>query len=700
MKKYLNFTVLKEFLLGAVLGASPLYGGVYPFGAAYLCGFTGNIPAFALGALVSAVLLGSHRLVACAALIYTAAMRLLFAKRKHVWWRALLPSSAYGALMLITLLFQWDSGADKLLKIFFIILLPAVYTMLVYFGDKHIVLQSTHYLVTGLLICRAFSGVYIFSVPVSVAAAVFLTALMGKEKGFPLSGAAGFVYGLAGGVTAVPVVGIFGLVHGLFAFDSPLFATLLGYMLSVTAGAYILSFDNILPIAISALAGIIIALPFLYKKQVSPKSTNPAFSADKGMAALAAGFSSLSGLFYAVSDTAVALPRDKAYTAVKEKLDTLCNTCGGCPLDKGDLATRLADACAENRTLSDEDMPKFFCRECPNKQEIIAIPLGCALENLKDAKDAYSRFGAEYKCFSNMLSASARKTEEERTEDDSLASKVEKVLEEKGIYYEKVRVTGVRSRRVEIFGVHPDSIRISSGEFSRSVARAVGRCLSSPEFVCREEKTTVVFDTVPALRTESVKLVCARNGEKVSGDTVSLFENGEGCFYSLVADGMGSGKEANMVSRLAALYLEKIIGAGGDMNSALMLLGDTLSSSPGETFTTVDILEADRVLARGKIVKAGAAPSFLLRGGKQYVIRSKTPPLGIIKEVTPKQTSFNLRKGDIILMASDGVDISPSAIQKTFLSGKDLRSAAAALTDLSRKNGFDDDMSVCAVRFY
>ena len=155
-----------------------------------------------------------------------------------------------------------------------------------------------------------------------------------------------------------------------------------------------------------------------------------------------------------------------------------------------------------------------------------------------------------------------------------------------------------------------------------------------------------------------------------------------------------------MVSRLAALYLEKIIGAGGDMNSALMLLGDTLSSSPGETFTTVDILEADRVLARGKIVKAGAAPSFLLRGGKQYVIRSKTPPLGIIKEVTPKQTAFNLRKGDIILMASDGVDVSPSAIQKTFLSGKDLRSAAAALTDLSRKNGFDDDMSVCAVRFY
>lgn len=700
MKKYLSFSILKEFLLGAVLGASPLYGGVYPFAAAYLCGFSGNIWAFSLGALFTAVLFGAYRPVACAALIYTAAMRLLFAKRKHVWWRALLFSSAYGVLMLITLLFGRGTGAENIVKTVLLCFLPVIYTMLVYFGDKHIVLQSTHYLITGFLICRAFSGAYIFSLPLSVAAAVFFTVLMGKEKGFPLSGAAGFVYGLAGGVSAVPVVGIFGLIHGLFAFDSPVFSLVLAYMLSSAAGAYILSFDNIPPIAVSALIGVIAALPFLFRKHASPKNTAPALSGDKGMAALAAGFSSLSGLFFAVSDTTFTLPRDKAYASVKEKLNSYCSTCGGCNLDKGDLATRLTTACVENRPLNDEDIPKTLTAECPNCKEIVSIPFDCAFENLKDAKDTFTAFGAEYKCFSSLLLASARKAEEERTEDDSLASKVEKVLEENGIYYEKVRVTGVRNRRVEIFGVHPDSIRISSGEFSRRVARAVGRCLSAPEFVCCGEKISAVFNTVAALRTESVKLVCARNGEKVSGDTVSLFENGENCFYSLVADGMGSGREANMVSRLAALYLEKIIGAGGDMNSALMLLGDTLSRSPGETFTTVDIFEADRVLARGRIVKAGAAPSFLLRNGKQYAIRSKTPPLGIIKEVTPKQTAFNLRRGDIILMASDGVDISPAAIQKTFLSGRDLRSAAAALTDISRKNGFDDDMSVCAVRFY
>ena len=74
--------------------------------------------------------------------------------------------------------------------------------------------------------------------------------------------------------------------------------------------------------------------------------------------------------------------------------------------------------------------------------------------------------------------------------------------------------------------------------------------------------------------------------------------------------------------------------------------------------------------------------------------------MGIIKEVVPEQTSFSLKKGDIVLMVSDGVDISPSAIAKAFSKGADLRVAATTLTEISRKNGSADDMSVCAVRFY
>lgn len=700
MKKYLNFEVLRSFLLGFLTGASPFALGTYPFGAAFLCGCEGNVYACALGAVVAAFLFGSYRLVTAVSVIYTAVIRLLFSRRKNTWWRTLLLSAAYSALLGVTLLSRGYFSVDKLVASICIILVPPAFSLITFFSSASRFFEGVYVLSLGLVLARAFSAYSLWGVPVSVAAAVFLTAFIGKEKGFPLSGAAGFLYGAAGGLSAIPVTGIFGLVHGLFAYDTPVFALVLAFMLSVTAGAYILSFDGILPIAAAVLAGTVLFLPFLRRKNTVSAAENTPVSNEKQLSSLAAGFSSLSGLFFTMSDTALSPPRDTVYRGVKEKLDSICCSCGGCSLDKGDIAAFLTTACCEGRRLIPGDLPVSLRKKCKFHRDIALVPEECINENVSDINQTYSDFAAQYKCFSNMLAASAKKAEEEQAEDDTLVPKVEKALEDNGVYFEKVRVTGVRMRKVEIFGVQPDSIRISSGEFSRLVARAVGRCLCPPEFVCCGEKVTAVFSTVPALRTESVKLVTARDGETLSGDTVSMFENGEHCFYSLVADGMGSGREANMVSRLASLYLEKIIGVGGDMNSALLLLGDTLSRSPGETFTTVDMLEADRVLARAKIVKSGAPPSFLLRGGKQYVIKSKTPPLGIIKEVTPQQTSFSLRRGDIILMVSDGVDISPSAISKAFSGGKDLRACAAKLIDISRKRGSADDMSVCAVRFY
>lgn len=699
MKKFFNFNSLRMCLIGFVTGACPLYGGVYPFGISVLCAAEGDIIPCFIGAFLSACLFGSYRPVTAAAVVYTVAIRLLFLRRKHTGLRCLLLSLAYSALLAVTLMSRGGYTLDNIVSTLCIILIPPVFSVLIFYRQRNTFFETLCLLAFGFVLCRAFSPLSVYGVPVATVAAVLLTSVVSKQKGFPLSGACGFVYGIAGGLYSIPVTGIYGLVHGLFCADAPVFSLLLGFMLSVTAGAYILSFDTVLPIAFALVCGIILFLPFLIKKKASPPKNMPLFSEPK-LASLAAGFSSLSGLFYTMSDITSSPGRDVMYPAVKDKLNSVCVSCGGCDMDKEDIAAYLTSLCCEKKTVLPEEMPVSMREKCPYYTDISLIPTECAAESSAKDRETFTDFGNQYKCFSNMLAVSAKEAEKEQAEDDSLVPKVENALNENGVYFEKVRVTGVRMRKVEVFGVHPDSIRLSSGEFSRVIARAVGRCVCPPEFVVCGEKVTALFTTVPALRTESVKLVTAKDGETLCGDTVSMFENGDGFFYSLVADGMGSGREANMVSRLASLYLEKIIGVGGDMNSALHLLGDTLSRSPGETFTTVDMLEADRVLARAKIVKAGAPPSFLLRGDKQYIIKSRTPPMGIIKEVVPEQTSFSLKKGDIVLMVSDGVDVSPSAISKAFSPGKDLRVAATALTEISRKNGSVDDMSVCAVRFY
>ncbi len=689
-KKALIYGYLKDFALGLGISACPLGSNVYPLGVAALCGYTGNALPFGAGVILSALLLGGYRLTVALGGLYTCAIRLLFAKKAPSLTRTAILSVAFAALMFITLYFGGSRLVYDTVSALCICLLIPPTAICFAAKDKSPFFTGVYILLSGLLITRG-AGITVWGYSLAPVAAVILTVAAGRKKGFPFSGVAGFVYGLGAGIHCLPVVGIFGLIHGLFVWDTPVFSVVLGFIVSVTAGGYILPSDTVMPIAVSVLAGCIASLFFSAKKPVLFPEQEVA--PPVGTAALAAGFSSLSGLFYTMSDTKILPPRDQTYTDIRRRLEQVCLDCGRCGMTQSEIAAFLTES-------GGNELPYKIKQKCPYAQEIAAIPAQSGSEHTENIKNTFLTFGDEYRCFSNMLAAYARKAEEEKIPVPALVKRVECALEENGVYFEKVAVTGTRCVKTEIFGVRPDSIRLTAREFSHIVGKSVGRCVSPPEFVLLDEKTTAVFNTVPALRAESVKLISAKGGETVCGDSVAMFETGDNRFYSLVADGMGSGREANRVSRLACLYLEKIISVGGDMQSALLMLGDTLSRSPGETFTTIDLLEADRVLGTAKILKSGAPPSLLIRGTKQYIIKSETPPLGIIKEVSPKQTTFNLKRGDIILMVSDGVDTSPAAVSKAFSHARDLRACAGKLMEYSENMGISDDMSVCAVRFY
>ena len=62
---------------------------------------------------------------------------------------------------------------------------------------------------------------------------------------------------------------------------------------------------------------------------------------------------------------------------------------------------------------------------------------------------------------------------------------------------------------------------------------------------------------------------------------------------------------------------------------------------------------------------------------------------------------FSLRRGDIVLMLSDGVPADRISISSAFAPGVPLREAASRLMASASGTGeSSDDMSVCAVRFY
>lgn len=85
------------------------------------------------------------------------------------------------------------------------------------------------------------------------------------------------------------------------------------------------------------------------------------------------------------------------------------------------------------------------------------------------------------------------------------------------------------------------------------------------------------------------------------------------------------------------------------------MLNKVLMAKKDEVFTTVDLIEIDKLTGEATLVKAGAAPSYLLRGGDCTKLESRTLPAGIMPAVKAEQIKLRLRRGDCLVMLSDGI---------------------------------------------
>lgn len=269
-------------------------------------------------------------------------------------------------------------------------------------------------------------------------------------------------------------------------------------------------------------------------------------------------------------------------------------------------------------------------------------------------RDSAARTAEDYAAFSSLLTTAKRKAEDEENEDDKLSETAEIILKGAGVHAEKVKVKGHRCKRLTAKGIAINRLSLSSEQLKELLGHAFCCNMKQPEFRMGDGKATLYMESAPAYRIECSRTALCKKGEKVSGDSVSFF-SGNGYFYSLISDGMGSGKEAAVSSRLASVFLEKLLLAGADRYSSLSLLNNYLASRENEVFATVDLLEADLYTGKAVLLKAGAAPSLLMRGGRCKRLEIATAPTGIIREISAKQLSFNLKADDVLVMFSDGV---------------------------------------------
>ena len=139
------------------------------------------------------------------------------------------------------------------------------------------------------------------------------------------------------------------------------------------------------------------------------------------------------------------------------------------------------------------------------------------------------------------------------------------------------------------------------------------------------------------------------------GDAYNFFNDGKGRFFMILSDGMGTGGRAAVDGAMASGLMSRLLKSGFGYDCSLRILNSSmLFKSTDESLATVDIAVIDLFTGRTDLFKAGAAPTLVRRSGRTGKAQSSSLPAGILREIGFDKATIRLKKGDILLLLSDG----------------------------------------------
>jgi stage II sporulation protein E len=196
----------------------------------------------------------------------------------------------------------------------------------------------------------------------------------------------------------------------------------------------------------------------------------------------------------------------------------------------------------------------------------------------------------------------------------------------------------------------------------------------------------------------------------VSGDTCVAQPVSRGRTALILSDGMGSGEAAASGSGHAVMFLQQLLAAGFEVDTAVKTVNSMLLiKMPGDMFATVDMAVIDTFTGETEFLKVGSAPSYIKRVREVTTINPAAPPMGILENVEIEPVRRTLAPGDIVVMVSDGViDAARSADRETWVANFLRRTSSERPQDIAErllKQAIDlsggvakDDMAVLVAR--
>lgn len=157
-----------------------------------------------------------------------------------------------------------------------------------------------------------------------------------------------------------------------------------------------------------------------------------------------------------------------------------------------------------------------------------------------------------------------------------------------------------------------------------------------------------------------------RPASYVSGDIYDITQLDENRSAFFLADAVGHGVPAALMTMVITQGLRKIDGSGANAKivepeDALRRLNNTMSQHAGENarFATAMYAIYDQSTNEVTIAGAGHPPALVIRAatGETEMVDSQGPLLGIFADVDFPQTTIKLDDGDVLVFYSDGFEV-------------------------------------------
>lgn len=746
----LNYTVrgLGFSLLAFLFGGADMLFATYPLGIALFCAASRYIPFIYVGLILSTLFITGQAVTMF--LVYSIALLARFSisylsKRDYSsplfaetrLYRALFASAVMLILGVIRCIGDSFLWFDLFGLISGVILAPML--TLAFCGTLNERNNYTAYHDIGLCALMSFTvyslaDLYLFGFSAGAVLAFIITLHISKECGMLRGGAAGLFAGLAFNVAYAPLFAIAALISGLFWKLGSLHAVVAALGAGVVYGVYADGFSALSALAPDLLAGALIYVP-LERLKLLPKpriftgggsmpenlsdriavSEKQNEAAEKRLRAMSDAMSSLASVFYSLSCAEKKPEIGEVGITVEKCFEGFCEKCPRRIIcwdehypDTRETLNKLSLAIYNGEVIGVSDVPEFVAKRCNRIEEIVESINKRYSNQLKDAIRGSKAevFAIDYSAMASLLEQALTENAREYEIDEKLTVKLKNEARYLNFSSTNLCVYGTRRKRIIAGGIDLARVKLGVDEIRRAFERVVGVPLSYPNFAIEGDHITMSMRSKRIFKTEYAHISQKKEGEDINGDSISFFENSGDYFYTVLSDGMGSGRDAALSSRLAGVYLDKMLRAGNRKAQSIEMLNSFLRQKSCESFATLDLLELDLLNGQASFVKSGAAPSYVFRGSSIFKIASVGMPVGITRELNAEEVKFDLEHGDVVVMISDGIcDVSEDGIWLMDMLANDWKRGTSLkemceriLEEARERSGDRDDMTIGMVK--